>query len=446
LILLNILVIGGSSPTGATGIEADIKTIAAHNFNAAVAITAIASQNTKGVQKIFYLPKKAVEQQLESIFSDMKIDAAKIGMLGNSEIIEVVASLLKKNKIKNLVVDPVMTAQADGSWLVERDSISQLKKLISLATIVTPNRFEAGQLTGIKVKSIGDAKRASEELIKLGAGATIIKGIEGGRKVIDILYSDGKFETYSKEKLNIGTHGGGCSFSSSLSANLAKGLRIRQAFENSERFIEKAISKGKKIGEGIEAVDPLAEFHENSNRYVVLQNLKGALEIIESSPGVINLIPEVGMNIVYSIPDAKDIGDVAGVVGRIRKTANSPKSLGGVEFGASTHLARAILKMLEFDKNKRAAINIAFSEEALARLKKLKMRIAFFDRRKEPKNVKRIEGSSMSWGVEYVVKNSKSIPEVIYHSGDFGKEPMIIIFGSDSIQLAKLVRNMSKYS
>jgi hydroxymethylpyrimidine/phosphomethylpyrimidine kinase len=440
---MNILVIGGSSTTGAAGIEADVKTIAAHNLNAAVVITAIASQNTKGVQKIFYLPREVVEQQLKSIFSDMEVKAAKIGMLGNREIVEVVIFSIKKNKIGNLVVDPVMTAQADGSWLVQKDSIIWLKKLISLATIVTPNRFEAEQLTGIKIKSSGDAKRSAKELRKLGSNGVIIKGIGRGKKVIDLLYADGKFETYSKEKLNVGTHGGGCSFSSSLAANLAKGLNIKQAFENSERFIEKAISRGKKIGNGIEAVEPLAELYENSNRYTVLQNLKEALEIIESSQEVKNLIPEVGMNIVYSLPDAIDINDVAGVVGRIRKAKNSPKSLGIVDFGASTHLARAVLKMLEFDKSKRAAINIAFSEERLAELKKLKMEIAFYDRRKEPRNLKKIEGASIPWGVEYAIKNSKLIPDVICHRGDIGKESMITIFAEEPKELARLVRKIS---
>ena len=440
--LMNVLVIGGSSPTGATGIEADVKTIAAHNSNAAVVITAIASQNTKGVQKIFYLSKEAVEQQLESIFSDMKMEAAKIGMLGNKEIIEIVAFFLKKNKIKNLVIDPVMTAQADGSWLIQKDSITEFKKLISLATVITPNRFEAEQFTGIKIKSIEDAKRAAKELKKLGASGVIIKGIERGKRVIDLLHANGKFETYSKEKLNIGTHGGGCSFSSSLAANLAKGLGIKQAFENSERFIEKAIAKGKKIGKGIEAVEPLAELYEASDRFAVLQNLKEALRITESSPEITNLIPEVGMNIVYSLPDAKDVNEVAGVVGRIRKAKNFPKSLGIVDFGASTHLSRAVLKILEFDKSKRAAINIAFSEETLAKLKKLKMKIAFFDRKTEPIIIKKKEGASIPWGVEKAIKNSKLVPNVIYHRGDVGKEPMITIFAKEPKELAKLIKKI----
>jgi hydroxymethylpyrimidine/phosphomethylpyrimidine kinase len=440
--LVNILVIGGSSPTGAAGIEADVKTIAAHNLNAAVVITAIASQNTKGVQKIFYLPKEIVKQQLESIFSDMEVEATKVGMLGNREIIGTVTHSLKENNVKNIVLDPVMTAQADGSWLVQKDSINELKKLISISTILTPNKFEAEKLTGIPIQSIEDAKRSAKKLEKLGANGIIIKGIGSGKRIIDLLYYDGKFEMVSKERVNIGTHGGGCCFSSSLAANLARGLGITYAFENAERFIEKAVSNWKRIGKGIEVIEPLAELYENSARYEVIQTLKEAVEIIESSPRVVNLIPEVGMNIVYSLPDAKNVNDIAGVVGRIRKAKNSPKSLGIVEFGASTHLARAVLKMLEFDGRKRAAANIALSEEALAKLKKLGMKVAFYDRGKEPKKLKEKEGASIPWGIEYAVKNSKSIPDVIYHRGDVGKEPMITIFSEEPKKLANIIRKL----
>lgn len=252
------LTIGGSSTTGASGVEADIKTFAAFGVHSAVVITAIASQNTRGVQGVLYLPRHIISQQIDSVFSDMNVKSVKIGMLGNSEIAKAVLGGLEGWKARNIVMDPVMTAQSDSSWLVERGSIRDVEKLLKFCTIVTPNSFEAEKLTGLKVSGIDDAKKAAGVLKAKGAEAVVIKGIGNKRTISDVtLYKN--FRIFRKKMIGSGTHGGGCCFSSAMAACLAKGLGIEKAFEISEKFISRAIRGRVKIGKGIEVVEPMAK-------------------------------------------------------------------------------------------------------------------------------------------------------------------------------------------
>lgn len=252
------LTIGGSSTTGASGVEADLKTFAAFGVHSAVVITAIASQNTRGVQKILYMPPSIVSQQIDSVFSDMSVRSVKVGMLGNSGIVKAVLKGLGKWDARNIVMDPVMTAQSDSSWLFESESIDEMKKMLKLCSIVTPNSFEAEKLTGVRVRSIDDAKKAANLLKSEGAEAVVIKGIRKGRIISDVTLHK-NFKVFSKKMIGTGTHGGGCCFSSSLAASLAKGIGIEKAFEISEKFMEEAVRNSMRVGRGIEAVEPLAK-------------------------------------------------------------------------------------------------------------------------------------------------------------------------------------------
>jgi len=434
---LNALAIGGSSTTGAAGVEADIKTFASFGVHATVVVTAIASQNTRGVQDVFYLPDRVISQQIDSIFSDMKINAVKIGMLGNESIISVVYDGLRRWHGTNIVLDPVMTAQSDGSWLVDRESIGGIEKLVRLSKIVTPNIAEAENLTGLGIRSIDDAKKAALLIKKKGPEAVLVKGIKQGNRIADVLLHE-NFKIFSKEMVSTRTHGGGCCFSSAIAACLAKGLQIEDSCKEAECFIDDAIRNSMKIGRGAEAVDPTACLRMNAERFAVIYDVKAALMSIENCPGFSSLIPEVGTNIVRAIPNAKGINDVAGVAGRIRNTMGAPKSLGIIEFGASSHLARAVLKMMEFNSSKRAAINIRLTDATLAGCNKIGLRVSSYDRSKEPQEIKRKEGSTIPWGIETAVKNTRSIPDAVYQKGEVGREPSLILFGDSARDVARL--------
>lgn len=435
------LSIGGSSTTGATGVEADIKTFAALGVHSAVVITAIASQNTKGVQKILYLSPDMISQQMDSVFSDMNVRAVKIGMLGNSGIVKAVLDGLRRWKARNIVLDPVMTAQSDSSWLVKKKSIREMKKMLRFCRIVTPNSLEAEKLSGVRVKSISDAKRAARIIRARGAEAVVIKGVVEGRVISDVTLHK-KFRIFSKKMIGTGTHGGGCCFSSAMAASLAKGLGIEDAFEAGEKFIHEAIGNSVRIGRGVEAVEPMLK-PRLGERHAVIRDVEAALREVEKCDSFSSIIPEVGTNIVYALPDARSIEDVAGVVGRVRNAMGRPKSLGEVKFGASSHLARAVLKMMEFDSSRRAAVNVRLTEASLEGCRKLGLKISHYDRSEEPLYVERREGSTIPWGIESAVRRAKGIPDAVYHRGEVGKEPSLILFGSSARDVAKLALKLA---
>ncbi len=441
------LTIAGSDSGGGAGIEADLKTFAALGVHGMAAITSVTAQNTYEVRAIYDLPPEMVVAQIEAVADDIGVDAAKTGMLSNSEIIKAVASAVKKYGFP-LVVDPVMIAKS-GAPLLRPDAVETLVKyIIPLATVVTPNRMEAEKLSGIKIETIEDAKKAAKHIAEeLGAKAVVVKGghILGGES-IDILYFNGTYKEFRAPRIVNGcTHGTGCSFSAAIAAELAKGRNIEEAVRIAKEFITLAIKFGLKIGKGHCPVNPIAWIEIPAEKYRVLENLREAVNIlVKHGEYVSELIPETQMNIVMALPRkyARTEEDVAGIPGRIVRYLNTIKPSGSPTFGASKHMARAVLKAMEFDETIRAAANIRYSGKILEIARKLGFKTSYYDRREEPSEVKATEGASIPWGIEQAVKRVKGIvPDIVYHLGDWGKEPMINVFGRDAVDVAvKIVR------
>lgn len=166
--------------------------------------------------------------------------------------------------------------------------------------------------------------------------------------------------------------------------------------------------------------------------------------MLESLPEIFKLVPEVGMNVAMAIPYAESLNDVAAIEGRIIKTTGKVKAAGNVKFGSSSHLARYLLIIAEHDPYKKAAINLKFSEDILSLLKKHGLEISFYDRKKEPEEIKKVEGMTIPWGVQQAIKHAGKIPDVIYHKGEVGKEPMIVIFGKQACDLAKFTMQLAR--
>jgi len=373
----------------------------------------------------------------------MGVDAAKTGMLSSSPIISVVAKSVKRYGFP-LVVDPVMIAKS-GAQLLRDDAIDTLiKELIPLATVITPNIPEAERLTGISIKNIDDAKTAAKMIVnEYGAKASIVKGGHLNLdKSIDVLYYNGTFKEFKSPRIfTKNTHGTGCSFSAAIAAELAKGNDIISSVETAKRFITNAILHGLSIGKGHGPINPTAWLYIPAEKYNVIEQLKKAIEMLESHPEVASLIPEVQMNLVMALPYpyARGVDDVAGIPGRIVKIGNKVKASEQPSFGASSHVARAVLKAMEYDKNIRAAADIRFSNEILEIIKNLGFTISFYDRREEPPEIKSKEGGTIPWGVEVAIKRVGKVPDVIYDPGDWGKEPIIKIFGKDAVDVANKI-------
>lgn len=429
------LTIAGSDSGGGAGIQADLKTFASFGVHGTCAITAITAQNTLGVKEIHNLPSSIIKSQIESVVEDIGVDACKTGMLSNSQIIKTVSSVLKKYDFP-VVVDPVMIAES-GAYLLEEEAIDSLIDLmIPLAYAITPNKYEAERLSGMKIRSIADVKKACREIKKMGTHAVIIKGGHIGKDATDFLYHGGKFISYRGERIEGCTHGTGCSFSSAITANLALGHSLEKSVEISKKFIAKAIEFGKKVGLGSCPVNPTAWIEKPAHKWNVYYELENAVKNLMEMD-IKEFIPEVGMNFAYSLPPpyAKSYEDVAGISGRIVR-ANDGVRIGEIKFGASRHLSKALLKMMGYEESMRAVLNIKYDKKLIEKAKNM-FTVSFYNRQEEPEEIKMREGETIPWGIENAIKRCKKIPDIIYHEGDIGKEPMILIFGKNPEDVIK---------
>ncbi|USG99000.1 bifunctional hydroxymethylpyrimidine kinase/phosphomethylpyrimidine kinase [Thermococcus argininiproducens] len=426
------LTIAGSDSGGGAGIEADLKTFSAFGVHGLVAITSVTAQNTQEVRAIYDISPEVVVKQIEAVVEDIGVDAAKTGMLSNSEIIKAVAKTVKKYNFP-LVVDPVMIAKS-GAPLLREDAMETLiTEIIPHATLVTPNRPEAEKLSGFQIKNVDDAKRAAKTIVEeLGARAAIVKGGHLGlSEAVDILYVNGEFREYRAPFVEGCTHGTGCSFSAAITANLAKGKSLEEAVETAKKFITMGIYYGARIGHGHCPVNQNAWIEIPAEKWRVYDTLNRALKELVSIEDLHKYVPEVGMNFVYALPKlyARGREDVAGVKGRIVKFGNTIKPVGWIEFGASDHLARAILTFMEVFPEVRSVLNIKYNEELISKAQKLGFKVSLYNRTEEPEEIKAKEGGTIPWGVRTAIERLRDKPDLIYHLGDWGKEAMILIFG-----------------
>jgi len=436
------LTIAGSDSGGGAGIEADLKTFAVMGVHGTVAITSVTAQNTRNVIGVYDLSPEAVTKQIEAVYEDLGIDAAKTGMLSNSKIIRAVAETVRRLKFP-LIIDPVMVAKS-GAPLLRPDAVKSLiEDLIPHALLVTPNVPEAERITGVRIKDLEDVKRAAKLLVKdLGARAAIVKGGHlKGEKSIDVLFYNDEYYIYESPRIDKGcTHGTGCGFSAAITANVAKGLELPEAVRIAKRFITMAIDYGLKVGGGHCPINPIAWLMIPAEKFRAVEDVEKAVSIIlKNSELVTSYMPEVGMNVVKAIehPYARTPEDVIGVEGRIVKIKNSIKAVGPIRPGASSHVARAVLAAMNKDPSIRAALNIGYDPSLIDAAEKLGLEVVFVSRKEEPPDVKAKEGQTMQWMVSEAIRRNGKVPDVIYDDGDIGKEPMIKIFAHTAVEAAK---------
>ncbi len=245
------LTIAGSDCSGGAGIQADIKTMMANGVYAMSAITALTAQNTTGVSGILDVTPEFLTMQLDMIFTDIYPDAVKIGMVSSAPLIDAIADSLSKYKAKNIVVDPVMVATS-GSKLLKDDALTTLtKRLLPLATIATPNIPEAEILIENKITSQSDMEAAARTIFDKYGCSVLLKGGHNLNDANDLLY-DGKEEHwfYGERINNPNTHGTGCTLSSAIASNLAKGYPLKTAVERSKKYISGALADMLDLGSG----------------------------------------------------------------------------------------------------------------------------------------------------------------------------------------------------
>ena len=245
------LTIAGSDCSGGAGIQADIKTMTMNGVYAMSAITALTAQNTTGVRKIQESTPEFLEQQIDAVFEDIFPDAVKIGMVSSSEIVCAIANRLKYHKAKNIVVDPVMVATS-GSSLMKTDAVKTLiDVLLPIATLVTPNIPESEVLSGISIENKEDMQTAAKTIGDKYSCAVLLKGGHSINDANDLLYANGEFKWfYGKRINNPNTHGTGCTLSSAIAANLAKGFNVSDSVRKAKEYISDALAAGLDLGQG----------------------------------------------------------------------------------------------------------------------------------------------------------------------------------------------------
>ncbi len=245
------LTIAGSDTCGGAGIQADIKTMTANGVYAMSAITALTAQNTTGVTGIMEVTPDFLKLELDTVITDIRPDAVKIGMVSASELIRVISETIRNYELDNVVVDPVMVATS-GARLISEDAIGTLKEcLLPLATVLTPNIPEAEVLSGMEIKSPEDMVTAAELISKTYGCAVLLKGGHNMNDANDLLYRDGGFKWFNGKRIdNPNTHGTGCTLSSAIASNLAKGYDLDTAVEKAKNYISGALAAMLDLGKG----------------------------------------------------------------------------------------------------------------------------------------------------------------------------------------------------
>ena len=246
-----IQAIAGSDSCGGAGIQADIKTMTVNGVYAMSAVTALTAQNTTGVTSIMEATPEFLGDQLDAIFTDIFPDAVKIGMVSSKELIRVIAEKLKQYGAEQIVLDPVMVATS-GAKLISDDAVEALKsELIPLASVITPNIPEAEVLSGMKITSPEAMEAAAEKIWREFGCAVLMKGGHQQNDANDYLYGDeGGTWFYGKRIDNPNTHGTGCTLSSAIAANLAKGLCLSEAVDRAKTYLSGALAAMLDLGKG----------------------------------------------------------------------------------------------------------------------------------------------------------------------------------------------------
>ena len=425
---MNILTVGGSDPSSGAGIQSDIRTFSDFDAYGFTAITAITSQNTKQVSNIEPVSKKSLKSQLDSILSDFHIDAIKIGMVYNSDIIKVIHSEFRNNHIQ-LIVDPIIKSTT-GSALLKKSALSDYKKMIiPLADIITPNKYEAKILSGMS-----NVRNAAKKIQMLGAESVIVTGASISKnKISDFILEKNKEYQITGKIIPIQNHGSGCNYSASLTVSLAKQYTLNQAAKIAKNYVYNSIKNSKNIGKGVRITHTLIsnekiELVESINDFKQIRN-------------IYKIIPECQTNFVCSKINPKTIRDVLGVSGRLVKSGKEVVTAGEITYGGSHHVATAVIQVNKKFPNIRSGLNIKFNTKIISKARSYGLTVLTYDRSKEPKKSKQQEGSSIKWGINHALK-SKS-PDLIYHKGDMGKEPMILIFGEKPNDIIKKISKIT---
>ncbi|ERH02519.1 MAG: phosphomethylpyrimidine kinase [Halonotius sp. J07HN6] len=361
------LTIAGSDSGGGAGIQADVKTMEAHDVFGTSAITATTAQNTTGVEDINVLPTDHIAAQIDAVVDDFAVEAIKTGMLATEAVIETVADALADADAP-AVVDPVMVA-ATGDRLLSEAAEAAYEAAFAHARLVTPNADEAELLTDRTVDSIAAAAAAGRDIVAMGADAALVKGGHiDGDEVVDTLVIDETAtdathtEQFTHPRIDTdATHGSGCTLSSAIAARLASGESLTEAVAGGVAFMERAVRYGIDVGDGPGAVNHLAETRDRADREATAAAVERIVARLVGG-NVETLVPPTGMDIVGATRYAETPDEVVGVDGRLSPTRTGIRHNAGVRSGVGSDLAHRLIDARETFPTLRFACNARFDD------------------------------------------------------------------------------------
>jgi hydroxymethylpyrimidine/phosphomethylpyrimidine kinase len=424
------MTIAGSDSIGGAGIQADVKAMGALDVHATCVITAVTAQNTYDVLEIHPLPLELIELQFDSILNDCKINAAKTGMLYSPEITKIVAERLDDHEFP-LIVDPVLTAGVGGS-LAEIGLADAIKKyLLPLCELITPNKYEAEVLSGIKINNEYDATMACELIGKGGSSVYLKGGHMDTKNVTDYLYLNSNITKFEYPRLKKSGHGSGCTLSSFITANCANGLDMATSVLKSRALIQKSIGTQYAIGKGDDVVNPIVYLEDGPSVSNILDEVEqAATRIVENLPA--ELVSDSGINIAYAAPNAKGPKDIAAIKGRIIVRKGIIKKKGPAKLGVAEHLSFVILNAMKYDPDMRCVISLKYSSDTADIMEELGFIMGRFNRR---------TNNTIEALMDDVVKIIGKVPDVILDPYD-KKEKLIRVFGKNPMDVLKKIETI----
>ena len=443
-----VLTIAGSDSGGGAGIQADLKTITMLGGYGASVITALTAQNTAAVTGIHAPSAKFVALQLKTVLDDIKVDAAKTGMLFSAPIIEALAVLLEK-KTFPLVVDPVCVATSGGKLLQDDAVEAMVDRMFPLADLLTPNLPEAELFTGMKIENREDVFLAGKLLLKMGPKAVLIKGGHADSLAVTDWFMQPGQEPIPFMQRRVDTdctHGTGCTLSSAIATGLARGLDMGAAILRGQEYLNLALRAGYRLGEGGGPPNHLAPWTKERARADVLASVDDLGRRLAARPGLKEMLPNGRANVAVAVPFADSLKDVAGFSGGFITTVRGQVDVVGYpEFGASARAASLLLSARRMRPELHCAMALGGGEHVLGALKALDMEMAWMDWEGRPEYVGGEDGRFEEWGGLETLK-AHAAPETVRALGDpggMGREPAVYVLASDMAELIAVLRSIA---
>lgn len=439
-----ILTIAGSDSGGGAGIQADLKTITMLGGYGASVITALTAQNTTGVTGIHAPDPKFVALQLKTVLEDIRVDAAKTGMLFSAGIIRALARFLSKRRFP-LVVDPVCVATS-GAKLLEDDAVkAMVEHMFPCADLLTPNIPEAELFSGVEIKGRDDVFLAAERMLTMGPKAVLIKGGHADSLAVTDWFVQQGHDPIPLMQARVdtpNTHGTGCTLSAAVATGLGQGMGLGAAIRRAQEYLNLALRAGFPVGEGSGPPNHLAPLIREQARAGVLAQLDGMARRLVGMAGLKRLVPRCRANVAVCAPFADDAGDVAAFSGGIVGTRDGRMIVAGCpEFGASEFTAQVLLAARRLNPELSCAMTLGLGGGVEDALGPAGLSTVLMARESKPDYVPDEGGSLEFWGVFEAFKEHSEPASIraVVDRGSMGREPLLRILARDPAELMALL-------